>query len=99
MIEEIDELLSQYAAHNTAYVVMSRLRAYYYVFDNHSAYAEVRESVSNTDDPSLPVETLRAWFLGIFFCVVLASVNQVDMPRDFGELILVLFAQISPYSS
>jgi hypothetical protein len=54
------------------------LRIYYYVFDAHSPYAEVRESVRNTDDPTLPVETFRAYFVGLALTGIFACVNQVQ---------------------
>ena len=57
--------------------VSTNLKAYYYVFEFNSPYAEVRASVSNTDDPSLPVETFRAYFLGLFIGSIFAAVNQV----------------------
>lgn len=57
--------------------IMEHLKAYYYVFEFNSPYAEVRASVSNTDDPSLPVETFRAYFLGLFFGGLFGALNQV----------------------
>jgi hypothetical protein len=32
--------------------------------------------VSNTDDPTMPVNTFRMWFLGILFTIVIAGLNQ-----------------------
>ena len=58
--------------------VSGKLKAYYYTFEFNSPYAEVRASVPNTDDPSLPVETFRAWFLGMFFGSVFGAANQVQ---------------------
>ena|SRR5947207_882747 len=58
--------------------VSEKLKAYYYVFEFNSPYEEVRASVSNTDDPSLPVETFRAYFLGIFFGGLFGAANQVQ---------------------
>jgi hypothetical protein len=83
MTDEIEELLHEYNSGQDdlpagrARLVSSRLKAYHYVFYYHSAYAEVRESVPNTDDPSLPCETFRAYFLGLFFVALFAGVNQV----------------------
>lgn len=57
--------------------VTEKLKAYYYVFEFNSPYAEVRSSVSNTDDPSLPVETFRAYFLGFLFGGIFGAANQV----------------------
>ena len=34
------------------------------VLDDDSPYPEVRSAVANTDDPSIPVSTLRSWVLG-----------------------------------
>jgi hypothetical protein len=36
----------------------------------NSPYAEVRANCDPTDDPSLPCSTLRAWFIGITFCIL-----------------------------
>lgn len=58
--------------------VSAHLKAYYYTFDFNSPYAEVRATVSNTDDPSLPVETFRAWFLGLGIGSIFSALNQVN---------------------
>jgi hypothetical protein len=58
--------------------VQNYLKTYYYVFEFNSPYAEVRASVSNTDDPALPVETFRAWFIGMFFGSLFGAANQVS---------------------
>lgn len=42
---------------------------------NNSPYAEVRAVVDNHDDPTMPVSTLRAWFIGILLAVACAFVN------------------------
>ena len=39
--------------------------------DDDSPFPEVRASVSNIDDPSMPVNTFRVWFLG--FILILAA--------------------------
>ena len=33
--------------------------------EDDSPYPEVRSAVANTDDPSIPASTLRAWILGM----------------------------------
>ena len=48
---------------------------------NHSPYAEVRAVVSNKDDPTLPVSTIRAWFIGTFFVIAGAVINQLFSVR------------------
>lgn len=45
------------------------------VDEEDSPYPEVRASVSNIDDPDMPVNTFRAWFLGLTFCCVAAGMN------------------------
>ena len=57
--------------------ISSHLKAYYYVFHDISPYAEVRASVPHTDDPTLPAETFRTWFLGLIFVALFAGINQV----------------------
>lgn len=37
--------------------------------EDDSPYPEVRSAVANTDDPEMPVNTLRAWVLGIMWYV------------------------------
>lgn len=44
----------------------------------NSPFAEVRANVPNTDDPELPVNTFRMWFLGIVFTMVGLSVWMME---------------------
>jgi hypothetical protein len=46
----------------------------------NSPYAEVRACVDATDDPTLPVFTLRVWVIGIVFSGAGAFVNQLFSP-------------------
>ncbi|KAF8267140.1 OPT oligopeptide transporter [Lactarius quietus] len=46
------------------------------IIEDESPYPEVRCSVANTDDPTMPVSTLRAWLLGIIWAVLLSGINQ-----------------------
>ena len=48
----------------------------YTVDADNSPYLEVRANVPNTDDPTLPVNTFRMWFLGVVFTLV---GNQSDL--------------------
>jgi hypothetical protein len=80
MMDDIAGLLDTYEKEDDdgkSETVTSKLKAYYFVFDRHSAYAEVRASVLSTDDPTLPVDTFRVWLLGIFFVTIFACFNQV----------------------
>jgi OPT family small oligopeptide transporter len=42
---------------------------------NNSPYAEVRSVVGNSDDPNMPVSTVRAWLIGIVLSLACAFVN------------------------
>lgn len=42
----------------------------YTIESDNSPYLEVRANVPNTDDPTLPVNTFRMWFLGVVFTLV-----------------------------
>ncbi|KAF8257233.1 OPT oligopeptide transporter [Lactarius quietus] len=46
------------------------------MIEDESPYPEVRSAVANTDDPAMPVSTLRAWLLGTMWAVLLAGTNQ-----------------------
>ena len=46
------------------------------VFEDDSPYPEVRSAVANTDDPSMPVSTIRAWTIGLIFAIVMPGLNQ-----------------------
>ncbi len=42
-----------------------------------SPYPEVRAAVPNTDDPSIPQNTLRMWVLGLVFCSIGSALNTL----------------------
>jgi len=46
-----------------------------YEDEEDSPYEEVRASVSNMDDPEMPVLTFRMWFIGLFLTIGSAAVN------------------------
>ena len=46
-----------------------------YEEEEDSPYEEVRASVSNMDDPDMPVLTFRMWLIGIFLNVGSAALN------------------------
>ena len=50
--------------------------------EEDSPYAEVRASVSNIDDPDMPVLTFRMWVIGIFLNAGSAAVNTFLNFRD-----------------
>ncbi|KAG0321307.1 hypothetical protein BGZ99_003986 [Dissophora globulifera] len=44
--------------------------------EDDSPIEEVRVTVPNTDDPLMPCNTFRMWFLGLFFTALISFVNQ-----------------------
>ncbi|KAK9378542.1 OPT oligopeptide transporter protein-domain-containing protein [Kockiozyma suomiensis] len=48
----------------------------------HSPYPEVRAVCDPTDDPTLPVETIRAYVLGTIWVAIGAFINQVFAERQ-----------------
>ncbi|KAH7883260.1 OPT oligopeptide transporter protein-domain-containing protein [Phlebopus sp. FC_14] len=45
------------------------------VNEEDSPFPEVRASVSNIDDPEMPVTTLRMWVIGLILCMIGGSMN------------------------
>lgn len=48
----------------------------------HSPYPEVRSVTDPHDDPSIPVETIRAYFLGLVFMAGATALNTFFSPRQ-----------------
>ncbi|KAJ5806846.1 OPT oligopeptide transporter [Penicillium riverlandense] len=69
----------------------------YTIDSDNSPYLEVRANVPNTDDPSLPVNTLRMWFLGVVFTLVGTGINQFFSMRYPSVTITSLVAQLVSY--
>ncbi|PAV19744.1 OPT oligopeptide transporter [Pyrrhoderma noxium] len=46
------------------------------VLEDDSPYPEVRSAVANTDDPDMPVSTIRSWTIGLIFTIVISGLNQ-----------------------
>ncbi|KAF9202223.1 oligopeptide transporter 4, partial [Podila verticillata] len=44
--------------------------------EDNSPIEEVRVTVPNTDDPTIPCNTFRMWFLGLLFTAIISFVNQ-----------------------
>lgn len=64
---------------------------------NNSPYAEVRAVVDNTDDPSTPSATIRAWVIGLAFSALLGFINQLFSIRQPAITILSNVAQMLAY--
>jgi hypothetical protein len=52
----------------------------YSIESDNSPYLEVRANVPNTDDPSIPVNTVRMWFLGVIFTLVCSCYTLKTQP-------------------
>ncbi|KAK9097026.1 hypothetical protein Sjap_022523 [Stephania japonica] len=63
--------------------------------DEISPIEEVRLTVTNTDDPTLPVWTFRMWFLGLFSCALLSFLNQFFVYRTEPLVITQISVQIA----
>ncbi|KAH8896754.1 OPT family small oligopeptide transporter [Thozetella sp. PMI_491] len=63
----------------------------------NSPYAEVRNSVSNTDDVDMPVDTVRAWCIGFITCTVVAAMNLLMGQHYTGLIITSSVVQLVSY--
>ena len=64
--------------------------------EDDSPYGEVRASVSNMDDPDMPVLTFRMWVIGIFLNIASAAVNtffNFRNPQIYVISLPVLYVQ------
>ncbi|KDQ12567.1 hypothetical protein BOTBODRAFT_412338 [Botryobasidium botryosum FD-172 SS1] len=59
-----------------------------------SPYPEVRSAVSNTDDPDMPVNTIRAWAIGIVLLVLVTGLNQFLSFRSLTTVIPTFLLQL-----
>ncbi|KAE8056672.1 hypothetical protein FH972_013420 [Carpinus fangiana] len=60
-----------------------------------SPVEEVRLTVANTDNPSLPIWTFRMWFLGLFSCALLSFLNQFFAYRTEPLIITQITVQVA----
>jgi hypothetical protein len=63
----------------------------------NSPYPEVRAAVDNTDDISMPANTLRAWFLGLLFVTLGSGLNIFFSLRDPNISVGPLVVQLCAY--
>ncbi|KAJ8595082.1 OPT oligopeptide transporter [Rhizopogon salebrosus TDB-379] len=64
------------------------------VLEDDSPYPEVRSAVANTDDPTIPVGTLRAWIMGFFWVIIIPGLNQFFFFRYPSVNITGIVAQL-----
>ena len=51
--------------------------------EDDSPYPEVRSAVANTDDPDMPVNTFRAWFIGFIWSIILPGMKISECSASF----------------
>ncbi|KAN0134939.1 OPT domain containing protein [Lactarius tabidus] len=59
-----------------------------------SPYPEVRAAVANTDDPTMVVNTFRAWFIGLLFSLFVPAFNTLIALRSPYVLVNSLLVQV-----
>lgn len=59
-----------------------QVKMYAALNEYHSPYPEVRAISSPTDDPNIPCETIRAYFLGFVWCIIGTGVNELFSRRQ-----------------
>ncbi|KAF8518158.1 small oligopeptide transporter [Hysterangium stoloniferum] len=62
--------------------------------EDDSPYPEVRSAVANTDDPEMPVNTIRAWIIGFLWAILIPGLNQFFFFRFPSVTIGNLVAQL-----
>ncbi|KAI0089580.1 small oligopeptide transporter [Irpex rosettiformis] len=62
--------------------------------EDDSPYPEVRSAVANTDDPDMPCNTFRAWFIGICWAILIPGLNQFFFFRFPSVTITGIVAQL-----
>ncbi|KAK4428593.1 Oligopeptide transporter 4 [Sesamum alatum] len=60
-----------------------------------SPVEQVRLTVPNEDDPTLPVWTFRMWFLGLFSCMLLSFLNTFFSYRSEPLVITMISVQVA----
>ncbi|KAJ7068462.1 OPT oligopeptide transporter [Mycena amicta] len=64
------------------------------VSEDDSPYPEVRSAVANTDDPTIPSSTLRAWVLGLIWAIIIPGLNQFFFFRYPSVTVTGIIAQL-----
>ncbi|KAG9225680.1 hypothetical protein CCMSSC00406_0007537 [Pleurotus cornucopiae] len=64
------------------------------ILEDDSPYPEVRSAVANTDDPDIPVSTLRSWTLGIIWAILIPGLNQFFFFRYPSVTVTGVVAQL-----
>ncbi|CAK5262981.1 unnamed protein product [Mycena citricolor] len=62
--------------------------------EDDSPYPEVRSAVANTDDPTIPVSTIRAWVIGLIWAILIPGLNQFFFFRYPSVSVTGIIAQL-----
>ncbi|ESK93734.1 oligopeptide transporter [Moniliophthora roreri MCA 2997] len=65
--------------------------------EDDSPYPEVRSAVANTDDPLMPVATVRAWVIGVIWAILIPGLNQFFIFRYPSLSVTSIVAQLISY--
>jgi hypothetical protein len=65
--------------------------------EENSPYPEVQAAVANWDDMDVPANTLRAWFLGMFFVTIGSGLNCFFSLREPNIAVGPLVVQLCSY--
>ncbi|WVQ66274.1 OPT family small oligopeptide transporter [Kwoniella botswanensis] len=63
----------------------------------NSPYVEVRANVDPTDDPDMPASTIRAWAIGVVFCIIGSFIDNLFAFRNPAISIGTNVAQLVAY--
>ncbi|KAK7530305.1 OPT oligopeptide transporter protein-domain-containing protein [Phyllosticta citribraziliensis] len=80
VLDKVRDFLSNddvFACPQNHFVFIHEMKIEAALITNDSPYAEVRAVVSNTDDPTIPCSTVRAWVIGLFLVIVGAAINSL----------------------
>ncbi|TCD71650.1 hypothetical protein EIP91_007397 [Steccherinum ochraceum] len=64
------------------------------LLEDDSPYPEVRSAVANTDDPSMPVSTIRVWVIGLIWAMIIPGMNQFFFFRFPSVTVGAIVAQL-----
>ncbi|KAG6849760.1 hypothetical protein H0H93_005442 [Arthromyces matolae] len=87
--DEVDEAVLTGAQFDDLNIDKDRL-----TFEDDSPYPEVRSAVANTDDPDMPVATLRSWIIGLIWAMIIPGANQFFFFRFPSVTITGIVAQL-----
>ncbi|KXT06362.1 hypothetical protein AC578_9203 [Pseudocercospora eumusae] len=73
---EVDAKNHHFRADEATDLAIGHIEEEYTIESDNSPYPEVRANVPNMDDPALPVNTLRMWFLGCAFALIGSGINS-----------------------